>query len=135
VLVADGDAVLFDLDGDPAQHISERRIKRCPLRDAASMLISFTYATQVAVLATGASDLHRKWGRFWFTHVSAAFLRGYWEAAKDASFMPKEQAHQQILIDAYLMERALLDIRADMEARPEFAGVPFRVILHLLESQ
>jgi len=140
VLVAPGDAegvdaVFFDFGGDPAQHISERRIKRCPIRDVASMLISFAYATQVAVLASGATDAHRAWGRFWFTHVSAAFLRGYWEAAKDAAFMPPTQAHQQVLIDAYLMERALLDIRADIEARAEFAGVPFRVILHLLESQ
>jgi maltose alpha-D-glucosyltransferase/alpha-amylase len=135
VLVADDDAVFFDLDGDPAQHISERRIKRCPIRDAASMLLSFAYATQVAVLSSGATDLHRALGRFWYTHVSAAFLRGYGEAAKDASFMPKSLEHQQILIDAYLMERALLDLRADMDARPEFAGVPFRVILHLLGSR
>jgi predicted trehalose synthase len=49
--------------------------------------------------------------------------------------MPKLLAHQQILIDAYMMERALLDIRADIDARPELAGIPFRVILHLLDSQ
>ena len=46
VLVTDHDAVLFDFDGDPASHLSERRIKRCPLRDVASMLMSFAYATQ-----------------------------------------------------------------------------------------
>jgi maltose alpha-D-glucosyltransferase/alpha-amylase len=134
VLVADDDAVLFDLDGDPAQHISERRIKRCPIRDMASMVISFAYAVQVAVLSRAPSDLHRTWGRFWFMQVCAACLRGYWQTAKEASFMPKSLAHQQVLLDAYLMERALLDIRADMEARQEFAGVPFRVILHLLDS-
>jgi maltose alpha-D-glucosyltransferase/alpha-amylase len=136
----DDDAVLFDFDGDPAQHISERRIKRCPLRDAASMLISFAYATQVATRTAGATDLDRTTAysgkaRFWYAHVSSAFLRGYFQTAQEGSFMPKAVAQQQVLIDAYLMERALLDIRADMDARPEFAGVPFRIILHLLDAQ
>ena len=133
VLVTDNDVVLYDFDGDPSLHLSERRIKRCPLRDVASMLMSFAYATQVAMRSTEGSDL-RLWGRFWFTHVSAAFLRGYWQTAKDAAFLPKEQAQQQTLLDAYLLERALLDIRADVEDKPELAGVPFRVILYLLDA-
>ncbi len=134
VLVAGEDAVLFDLDGDPALHLSERRIKRCPLRDVTSMLMSFAYATQVAMRAAASSDV-RLWARFWYKHVSAAFLRGYFRTAKDAAFLPKTQEHQQILIDVYLLERALLDIRADIEAKPELAGVPFRVILHLLGEE
>ena len=133
VLVTGNDAMFIDFDGDPALHLSERRIKRCPLRDVASMLMSLAYATQVA-LRSAADDELRIWGRFWFTHVSAALLRGYWSVAKDAGYMPKLQAHQQILLDAYLLERALLDIRADIEAKPEFAGVPFRVILFLLDA-
>jgi maltose alpha-D-glucosyltransferase/alpha-amylase len=132
VLVTGNDAVLFDFDGDPALHLSERRIKRCPLRDAASILMSYAYAAQVAVRSAAAGDL-RVWGRFWFTHVSAAFIKGYWETAKDAPFLPQAREHQQILLDAYLLERALLDIRADIEAKPELAGVPFRVILYLLD--
>jgi maltose alpha-D-glucosyltransferase/alpha-amylase len=133
VLVSDNDGVLFDFDGDPALHLSERRIKRCPLRDVASMLMSFAYATQVALRDLEGSDL-RLWGRFWFTHVSAAFLRGYWKTAKEAPFLPRIQAQQQTLLDAYLLERALLDIRADIEDKAELAGVPFRVILYLLDA-
>jgi maltose alpha-D-glucosyltransferase/alpha-amylase len=133
VLVTEDDVFLFDFDGDPALHLSERRIKRCPLRDVASMLISFAYAAQVALRSAGPSDL-RPWARFWYSHVSAAFLRGYCKTAEGASFMPKLQSQQQILIDAYLLERALLDIRADIEDKPELAGVPFRVVLHLLDA-
>jgi maltose alpha-D-glucosyltransferase/alpha-amylase len=133
ILVTGQDGVLFDFDGDPARHISERRIKRCPLRDVASMLMSFAYATQVALRSEEGSDL-RLWGRFWFTHVSAAFLRGYWGIAKDAPFLPRDQAQQQTLLDAYLLERALLDLRADIEDKAELAGVPFRVILYLLDE-
>lgn len=131
VLVAGGDAVFTDFDGDPALHLSERRIKRCPLRDAASMLMSFAYATRVGMQSI---DIDPVMGRFWFTHASAAFVRGYWRAAEKAPFMPELEAHQQILLDAYLLERALLDIRADIEDKPELSGVPFRVILYLLDE-
>jgi maltose alpha-D-glucosyltransferase/alpha-amylase len=96
------------------------------------MLISFAYATQSALRIEGGDEQVRTWGRFWYTHVSAAFLRGYWRVAEQLMFMPRLQTQQQTLIDAFMMERALLDIRADIEDKPDFAGVPFRVILHLL---
>jgi maltose alpha-D-glucosyltransferase/alpha-amylase len=135
------DAAIFDFDGDPSAHLSERRIKRCPLRDAASMLISFGYATQVSIRSTferdGMEDKAavtrlRRWARFWYFNVCAAYLRGYWNMAKDAPYMPATREHQQILLESYLLERSLLDIRADIEDKPEFSGMPLRLILHLL---
>jgi hypothetical protein len=49
--------------------------------------------------------------------------------------MPRTEADQETLLTTYLMERALLDIRADIEDKPELAGMPFRVILYLLDSE
>ncbi len=142
VLITEGDVVIFDFEGEPSQHISERRIKRCPLRDVASMLVSFGYAAQSAVrqMASGERNASmtrhglRKWARFWYSHVSAAFIRGYWAAAKDASYLPSSQADQEILLHSYLLERALLDLRADIQDNVEFSGMPLRVILHLLNA-
>ena len=139
----DKDVTLFDFEGDPQLHISERRIKRCPLRDVTSMLLSFGYAAQAARRQLQASDTResaarsdiRIWGRFWYSHVSAAFTRGYWRTAGKAIYMPPSQADQQVLMDNYLLERALLDVRADISANPDLAGIPFRVILHLLNAE
>jgi maltose alpha-D-glucosyltransferase/alpha-amylase len=135
------DAAIFDFDGDPSVHLSERRIKRCPLRDAVSMLISFGYATQVSIRSAferdGMDDKAavtrlRTWARFWYFNVCAAYLRGYWNTAKDAPYLPATREQQQILLESYLLERSLLDIRADIEDKPEFSGMPLRLILHLL---
>ena len=139
----DGDIVMFDFEGDPDQHLSERRIKRCPLRDVATMLTSFGYAAQGAVLqaagmdpaASSAFPNLRVWGRFWYSHVSAAFMRGYWRAAKGASYMPLSQQHQETLLTTYLLERALLDVRDDIQEKPELSGMPLRLILHLLDAE
>ena len=143
LLVTDGDVVMFDFGGDPAIHLSERRIKRCPLRDTASMLLSFGYAAQAATRQMVSAELHesadrqtwRVWARFWYSHVSAAFARGYWNKAGNAIYMPSSQADQQVLLDTYLLERALLDLRSDISDKPDLAGTPFRVILHLLDAE
>ncbi|MBV8811901.1 MAG: maltose alpha-D-glucosyltransferase [Acidobacteriaceae bacterium] len=142
LLITGDDVVIFDFEGDPDQHLSSRRIKRCPLRDVASMLVSFGYAAQTTVrriLFEEGNDSVlraelRALGRFWYSHVSAAFIRGYWRAAERAPYLPPQQADQQILLDTYLLERALLDVRADIQDKPELSGMPFRVILHLLDA-
>jgi maltose alpha-D-glucosyltransferase/alpha-amylase len=141
LLVRENDVVMFDFEGDPEQHISERRIKRCPLRDVTSMLVSFGYAAQSAIRQAASANLDggltirdlRNAGRFWYSHVSAAFIRGYWSIAGNAAYLPTARPDQQILLQTYLLERALLDVRADVEDKPELAGMPFRIILHLLD--
>jgi maltose alpha-D-glucosyltransferase/alpha-amylase len=143
LLVSNGDVVITDFGGDPALYLSERRIKRCPLRDVAHMLHSFGYAAQGALrrFAAGERDENltrrviRVWGRFWYSHASAAFLRGYWSVAKNAPYLPPAKSDQQILLDCNLLERALIDIRSDVTEKPDLAGVPFRVILHLLDAE
>jgi maltose alpha-D-glucosyltransferase / alpha-amylase len=143
LVTADKDVMLFDFEGDPQQHVSERRIKRSPLRDVASMMVSLGYAAQTAVrqIATGGlndvldTNALRNAGRFWFAHVTAAFLRGYLQVARGAAYLPKDRAQQQTLLQMYLLERSLLDIRADVEDKPELAGMPFRIILHLLDAE
>ncbi|HWF48893.1 MAG TPA: maltose alpha-D-glucosyltransferase [Bryobacteraceae bacterium] len=134
------DFVLFDFEGDPGMSLSERRIKRCPLRDVASMLHSFGYAAQAAILRQAAGERiealtqHnlRIWARFWMSHAVAAFLRGYWNTAKGAAYLPRTQPHQQLLLDTHMLERALIDVRTDLNEAPDLAAVPFRIILHLL---
>ena len=143
MLMTGDDISIFDFEGDPAQHLSERRIKRCPLRDVASMLVSFGYAAQTAMLhflltdkskALTRHDL-RMWGRFWYAHVSASFMEAYWNVAGHASYMPASQADQETLLSTYMLERAMLDIRPDISDRPEFAGTPLRIVLHILSAE
>ncbi len=143
LLVSNADVAIFDFEGDPDQHLSERRIKRCPLRDVTSMLLSFGYAAVSSVRQIVASEQTeslprqtlRVWSRFWYSHVSAAFLRGYWSVAHKAPYLPPSQEQQEVLLQTYLMERALLDVRADVEDKPELSGMPLRIILHLLDAE
>ncbi len=137
------DVSLFDFEGDPDQHLSERRIKRCPLRDVASMLLSIGYAAYSTMRQFTSSEhgenssmeVLRVWARFWYSHVSAAFMRGYFSTAAGASYLPPTEEQQETLLLTYVLERALLDLRADIQDKPDLSGVPLRVILHLLGDE
>jgi len=141
ILVTENDVAIFDFEGDPAQHLSERRIKRNPLRDVSSMLASFGYATQSAIRALRRErqeedgEKVRTAGRTWFSLVTAAFIREYWSIASKAPYVPSSLAHQETLLTTYLLERAMLDIREDIQNQPDFSGMPFRLILHLLDPE
>jgi maltose alpha-D-glucosyltransferase/alpha-amylase len=139
MLVTDDDIVIFDFESDPTIAMSATRIKRCPLRDVASMLLSFGYAAQVAARQTTPEKLvetispeARASLRFWYSHVSAAYMRGYWSVASGAQYLPATRQQQETLLQNYLLERALLDLRDDIQENPELSGMPLRVLLHLL---
>jgi maltose alpha-D-glucosyltransferase/alpha-amylase len=141
ILVTESDITIFDFEGDPTQHLSERKIKRNPLRDVSSMLASFGYATQSAIREVRLESEEeqegrlRNAGRAWFSRVTGAFIQEYWKLAGRAPYMPNSQRHQEILLTTYLLERAMLDIREDIQNKPELSGMPFRLILHLLNPE
>jgi maltose alpha-D-glucosyltransferase / alpha-amylase len=142
VLATGGDFTFIDFEGDPALHLTERSIKRTPLRDVASLLHSFGHIYQTALMrqATGARhgslprEQLRTWGAVWFVQSISAMLRGYLEAIAPAGLMPPTLEQQQALLDVHLLERALLDIKPLFLSRPDLLRVPFRVMLHLLEQ-
>ena len=49
VLFKGDDFVIIDFEGEPARPSSERRYKRCALRDAMGMVRSFSYAAEAAL--------------------------------------------------------------------------------------
>jgi maltose alpha-D-glucosyltransferase/alpha-amylase len=114
VLYTGKDFVIIDFEGEPARPLSERRLKRSPLRDVAGMLRSFDYAAahglaqaRTVAVGVGERDGIEPWARFWQRWVSVAFLRGYFKAAGPARFLPREIAERQALLDVFVLEKAV----------------------------
>ncbi|MFP4148495.1 MAG: maltose alpha-D-glucosyltransferase [Nitriliruptoraceae bacterium] len=145
VLFTGRDFVIIDFEGEPARPLGERRLKRSPLRDVAGMLRSLQYATASTLrdqvdrgLVTPDHpnhDLLTAWLDRWLTWVSAAFLEGYLEVAADRSFVPDEPEHLRLLLDAFLLEKAVYELGYEMNNRPSWVAIPLAGIAQVLDRE
>ena len=136
------DFVIIDFEGEPARPLSERRIKRSPLRDVAGMLRSFHYASYAALFGQVPGVIARPdltptlkpWARFWYLWVSSIFLKSYLQTAHQASFLPRTREELEALLDAYLLEKAVYEIGYELNNRPDWVRIPLHGILYLMEG-
>jgi maltose alpha-D-glucosyltransferase/alpha-amylase len=136
------DFVIIDFEGEPARPMSERRLKRSALRDAAAMLRSFHYAAYAAVRSQVSVGIVRPehvervegWARYWVAWASAAYLRGYMEAANSAPILPQTPEEVEVLLNAFLLEKALYEIAYELNNRPDWVRIPLTGVLQLLEE-
>jgi len=141
VLYTGQDFVISDFEGEPARPLSERRIKHTPIMDVAGMLRSFHYAPYAALsrqqstlAAEGDGGRLDPWVRFWSGWVSVVFLKAYLAIAGRASFWPGSQEEFQVLFDAHLLEKAVYEIRYELNNRPGWVKIPIRAVLDILET-
>jgi maltose alpha-D-glucosyltransferase/alpha-amylase len=120
LLRAGRDLVFTDFDGDVRLPLGERRIKRSPLRDVASLLLSITvtarreYDRRVAqVPAEG--PLLLVWLETWLETVRGEFLSAYLDAIGDAAFLPPDVPSRRVLLDVFLLEQWLRAILRDLD--------------------
>jgi maltose alpha-D-glucosyltransferase/alpha-amylase len=140
VLRTSNDFMIIDFEGEPSRPLSQRRIKVSALRDVAGMLRSFQYAPHAVILGQAPGNVIRPedvsaleaGARFWYRWVSAAFLRGYLAESSKGSHLPKSRAEIGILLDAYQMEKALYEIRYELNSRPDWVQIPIHGLLQLL---
>jgi trehalose synthase-fused probable maltokinase len=127
-LWADDDWVILDFEGEPARSLAERRRKRSPLRDVAGMLRSFAYAATVAGSVRG-TDVPEAWEE----HAREQFLIGYFETV-DPTLLPSGQLACERLLAVYELEKAVYELRYELDNRPEWVGIPVAGILRLIEE-
>ncbi len=120
--------VILDFEGEPAAPLSERRLKRSPLRDVAGMLRSFSYAASAAGRMRRA-DVPEDWE----DSARAAFLEGYFGAVDGGLMPPGRQATQQLLA-VFELEKAVYELRYELNNRPDWVGIPVAGIQRLLEA-
>ncbi len=138
VLYTGHDFVIIDFEGEPTRTLYERRLKRLALRDVAGMLRSFHYASQTALkseqVPPEAMERLQAWSRFWVESVSATFLRGYTTAAGPASFVPHSPEDLDLQLTTMLLEKALYELRYELNMRPDWVRIPLRGILELMTT-
>ena len=135
VLRTGNDFVIIDFEGEPARSLRERRLKRFAMKDVAGMLRSFDYAANAALFDFGPEDgALRSWAAAWVESVSDAFLRQYLDTAASGVFLPGDRGEIEVLLSTFLVEKALYELRYELNNRPTWAPIPIRGLLALLRE-
>jgi maltokinase len=127
-MLADRGWVILDFEGEPARPLPERRRKRSPLRDVAGMLRSFAYVASAAEMQRG-----RAAPEGWEDRAREAFLDGY-HAAVDTALLPPGHDATAKLLAVFELEKAVYELRYELNNRPDWVGIPVAGIARLLEA-
>ncbi|MGO8859096.1 MAG: maltose alpha-D-glucosyltransferase [Steroidobacteraceae bacterium] len=132
VLVTRNDFVIVDFEGEPGHSIEQRRAKQSPLRDVAGMLRSFSYVEHSALRTVAHNDVEfgklSPLAKAWAAEVRAAFISAYDAEARSASLYSTLQPGRGLL-GLFELEKALYELRYELNNRPTWAGIPLQGIL------
>ena len=141
ILATGRDLVFIDFEGEPMRPIGERRIKRTPMVDIAGMLRSFEYAAAVAARTqsergrtSGPPEDVTAWADWWATWTTAAYLSGYRSVDAGRALLPDDEADCRRVLHFCLTDKALYELRYELDHRPDWVGVPIAGLVELLEE-
>jgi maltokinase len=128
-LLAEEDWVILDFEGEPARSLPERRRKRSPLRDVAGMLRSFAYAASAVEFLRGEGA-----PAGWEERARAEFIEGYVETVDPTIVPPGPEAFEKLL-SVFELEKAVYELRYELNMRPDWLPIPVAGILRILEEE
>jgi maltokinase len=127
-MLAERGWVILDFEGEPGRPISQRRLKRSPLRDVAGMLRSFSYAAAGSRILRGTPAPEG-----WEDRARETFLDGYFGAV-DSALLPPGQDPTRKMLAIFELEKAVYELRYELNNRPDWVAIPTAGIVRLLES-
>jgi maltose alpha-D-glucosyltransferase / alpha-amylase len=134
VLVASGDAVIIDFEGEPAQPLAERRAKDSGWRDVAGILRSLDYVLMARLRGGVASkEGFEALDAAFRTRIPSTLLDAYRAAAGTQAEGP-EAARDAALLDLFLIEKAAYEVVYEVGNRPDWLGVPLGGLARLVDG-
>jgi maltose alpha-D-glucosyltransferase/alpha-amylase len=98
------------------------------------MLRSFSYAAWAGLLnyvsrRPVAFATLEPWAQLWEQTITLEFLRAYAETSAGATFLPPSASGFRTLVEAFLIDKALYELRYELNSRPDWVRIPLRGIL------
>jgi maltose alpha-D-glucosyltransferase/alpha-amylase len=136
------DFVFLDFSGDTSLPVSERRIKRSPLRDVACMLRSLHRAAdaglrrqvELGVVSNESLPKFEPSVLRWRHAVSGAFLQAYCQTLRPSGILPADEETVRAMLLAYALHQEVEALGRELD-HPDALRVPLQAILRLTEEQ
>lgn len=135
------DFVIVNFEGKAHKPLSERRIKRSPLRDVSELLRSLHEAALCALSPGGSlrpEDSARlaPWAELWRHAAGGAFLRAYLATVVGKRLVPEDEEGLNLILGAFLLDKAFEQLLQALERDdPTALRQPLAEILSLLEAK
>jgi maltose alpha-D-glucosyltransferase/alpha-amylase len=142
VLFTGKDFVIIDFEGEPTRPLSQRRLKRSPLKDVAGMLRSFHYAAYSALFNQAARGIvpaarlsnMEEWAGVWYKWVGATFLREYLHTMGESPILPRRRDELRTLLGVLVLEKAVYEVDYELNNRPEWLRIPLRGVIQEINN-
>ncbi len=139
VLFTGKDFLILDFEGEPARSYSERRLKYSALRDVAGMIRSFHYAAYGSLFLENQirqEDISKllPFVEQWYHYMSGYFMKAYLQTVDSAHIIPQEQEDLEILLQTYLLQKAIYELNYELNNRPNWVMVPLRGIKSIIKK-
>jgi len=137
ILLTGKDIAINDFSGDPSLSYSERRLRRSPFVDIASMVVSFYevafdgfwHDTQLH-----ADDVKRllPMAAVWAYFNSGFFIRAYKEKMKGSPILPATQEDFETMLQYYLVQRSITCFNSFLKRDPRRVVIPQIILRKVL---
>jgi maltose alpha-D-glucosyltransferase/alpha-amylase len=139
VLFTGRDFMIIDFEGEPGLASGARRLKYSPLRDVADMIRSFYYSAYGALYQHTAAHPENlgslePYASLWYRSVSRLFLSAYRSAMPSTGILPADEAEQNVLLRAFLLDKGIAGIVYELASRPEWLTIPVRGVQSMLSE-
>jgi maltose alpha-D-glucosyltransferase/alpha-amylase len=140
LLLAEGDVYILNIEGHPSWPAGAQREKLSPLRDAAGLMRSLSYAAHAAWLTYAAarpaeSAKMHPWAHAWQAWAANTFLHHYFATVGEQIGFVGEAAVRDQLLQFFMLDRAFRELDGELNNRPEWVSIPLRGILELLDVE
>ena len=138
VLLTGKDVAIHDFGGLPSRSYGEARLKRSPFWDVAFMMRSYYYAGYEGFLGTvhvNKEEINAllPYADLWVKYMSGFFLTAYLQVVKDSDFIPKSKDELNLMLQNYLLEKALYALKYELANRPDKTIIPLAMIRNILD--
>jgi maltose alpha-D-glucosyltransferase/alpha-amylase len=144
VLWTGKDFVIIDFEGEPLRSVGERRLKRSSFRDVAGMVRSFDYAAWTAMRRhwellppdSHTRDRDVRGATLWGAWLGHEFVRAYTAQLREIrpDLLPADLADAELVLRSWVLEKALYEVRYELNSRPDWVDIPLRAVLAILDA-
>ena len=74
-------------------------------------------------------------GTYWAVAAVGAFLAAYQSTASKAMFFPAARDDREVLLNFYLLNKAIYEMGYELNNRPDWVEIPLSAVVYLVTSK